>query len=194
MSLFDSVKWFRPLGVVGILLFGSLGCEKATFVKDGGGKIRKVRVDHYLQPAVAVGPCLCMRVDEGEGPQVFYQGIEGFDFTWGTAYELTVRVEEVPDPPADGSSLRYTLVSVDKETKVPAGTRFGILVFDREFIRGESILSQRQFVYASGEVRRDLEKRLARLASGGVGFRVEFRHPDDPSKPLVLEKVSDAGR
>jgi len=69
-----------------------MGCQKASSVRGGGGKIKTIRVDHYLQPAVGLGSCLCMTVDEGKGPQVFYNGIEGFDFTWGTSYELTVRV------------------------------------------------------------------------------------------------------
>jgi hypothetical protein len=151
-----------------------------------------IRVDHYLQPAVGVGSCLCMMVDEGNGMQFFYGGIEGFHFTWGTSYELTIKVEKVSDPRADGSSLRYTLVSVDKESKVPEGTRFTIQVFDREYIRDQSILGHRRFEYASDKVHEEFEKRQMALAAMGERFGAEFSHPRDPDKPLILEGVSDA--
>lgn len=158
----------------------------------GRAETKKIRVDHYLHPAMGVGPCLCMMVDEGSGMQFFYNGIEGFHFTWGTSYELTVKVEKVSNPAADGSSLRYTLVSIDKERKVPKGTRFSIQVFDRAFLQDQSILGQRRFEYASDKVRQEFENRQAGLTSKGEEFRAEFSHPKDPDKPLVLEGVSGA--
>jgi hypothetical protein len=167
-----------------------LGCSRRP---DRGAETKKIRVDHYLQPGHGgVGSWLCMMVDEGNGMQFFYDGIDGFSFTWGTSYELTVKVEKVPDPPADGSSLHYTLVSIDKQNKVQEGTRFAIQVFDREFIKDQSILGQRRFEYASEKVRQDFEIREAVLAATGEAFRAQFRHPSDPEQPLVLEVVLDA--
>jgi len=50
---------------------------------------------------------------------LFYNDIEGFKWEAGYVYELRVRVTEVPDPPADGSSLHYELIRVVAKTAVP---------------------------------------------------------------------------
>jgi hypothetical protein len=182
----------RWIGIAGALVALALAAIVYLGFFRGRAETKKIRVDHYLRPAMTDIPCLLMRVDEGNGMQPFVGDIEGFHFTWGTSYELTVKVEKVSNPSADGSPLRYTLVSIDKESKVPLGTRFSIVVFDRVFLQDQSILSQRRFEFASDKVREDFEKRQASLASKGEPFRAEFSHPNDPEKPLVLEGVSDA--
>lgn len=188
MPVVKSTPW-RWIWIVGVLV----GLLLAAVVYFGfvrtGAEIKKIRVEHYQEPAMGAFPCLCMLVDDGSGMERLYTGIEGFQYAWGTSYELTVKVEKV-SPRTDVPSIRYTLVSIDKETRVPEGTRFGIQVFDPEFIQDQSILRQRRFEYASDAVRQEFEKRQAELASTGVGFRAEFSHPKDPDKPLVLEAVS----
>ena len=65
---------------------------------------------------VAVQQCLRVkRAPEAEW-ELFYDGIEGFDFEPGFTYVLEVEVREVPDPPADGSSRAYRLVRVVEKT------------------------------------------------------------------------------
>ena len=191
MSVSTSTK-SRWIWIAGVLVGMVLAAVVYFGFVQGRAEIKKIRIDHYLYPAMGVGPCLCIRVDEGSGMQPLYAGIEGFHYTWGTSYELTVKVEKVSDPPADGSSLRYTLVSIDKESKVPEGTRFRIHVFDQAFLQDQSILGQRRFEYASDKVHQDFEIRQAALASKGEGFLAEFSHPKSPDKPLVLEGVSGA--
>jgi hypothetical protein len=73
----------------------------------------------WIEPALVdceggAGPQLCLEVARSEDGklELFYSEIEGFDFQEGTSYVIDVSVEEVADPPADGSSLRYTLVEV----------------------------------------------------------------------------------
>src|SRR5262245_4981182 len=157
----------------------------------GRAEIKNIRVDHYLHPAMGVAPCLCLGVDDdGSGMQPLYAGIEGFHYTWGTSYVLKVKVEKVSNPPADGSSVRYTLVSIVKESKVPEGTRFRVHVIDQAFLRDQSILGQRRFEYASDKVQQDFEIRQAALAFKGEGFWAEFSHSKSPDKPLILEGVS----
>ena len=53
-----------------------------------------------------------MRDAPGRPWQNFYGEIEGFTHEPGFRYELRVREEPVANPPADGSSLRWTLVKV----------------------------------------------------------------------------------
>jgi hypothetical protein len=60
------------------------------------------------------GPQQCMQVRRSHaGPwELFYDQIEGFVFEPGFTYELRVEINAVDNPPADASSLRYTLVEV----------------------------------------------------------------------------------
>lgn len=74
-------------------------------------------VEPELVECTGVGPMECLQVSYTEGgePELFYDAIDGFTFTEGTAYVLDVEVTEVADPPADGSSLAYRLVEVVSE-------------------------------------------------------------------------------
>ena len=84
-----------------------------------------------VERTIYVGPLL---VDcEGEGPQkcmlvkekpeddytLFYDQIEGFEYEEGYEYKLIVKEEPVENPPAGGSSLRWSLVSVESKEPVP---------------------------------------------------------------------------
>ena len=78
---------------------------------------------------VGVGPqsCLQVKYSEEEEWTLFYTEIEGFEHEPGFGYELLVDISEVENPPADASSLRYTLVEQvakidvsDEEAVAPA--------------------------------------------------------------------------
>lgn len=71
-------------------------------------------VDSQLYDCMGVAPMKCMKVKElpsGEW-SLFYQNIEGFDYKTGTEYTLKVKVTDIPNPPADASSVKYTLIEV----------------------------------------------------------------------------------
>lgn len=82
------------------------------------GELKTLYVGPELVDCVGVGPMECMQVRENPADPytLFYQQIEGFTFEPGFEYELLVRVTTIENPPADGSSLRYTLVSVVNQT------------------------------------------------------------------------------
>jgi hypothetical protein len=65
-------------------------------------------------------PQECLRVREHPSTTwtLFYDQIEGFMFEPGFEYTLRVRVREIENPPADGSSLSYRLIAILR--KVPA--------------------------------------------------------------------------
>lgn len=50
--------------------------------------------------------------------------INGFDYHWGTRYILVIRETTISNPPADGSSLRRELVSIESQTEDPIGTEY----------------------------------------------------------------------
>ena len=73
-----------------------------------------------LVDCVGVGPMKCMQVktDPDAEYELFYSQIEGFEFEEGYEYELLVQVDPVENPPADASSLQYTLIEVVQQTAV----------------------------------------------------------------------------
>ena len=65
-----------------------------------------------------VAPMICLQVAKSEDGdyQLFYDTIEGFDYQEGTSYVIDVSITEVENPPADSSSLQYTLVEIVEES------------------------------------------------------------------------------
>lgn len=85
-----------------------------------GGQMKTLYVGPELVDCVGVAPQQCMEVKENpaDAYTLFYGQIEGFTFEPGYEYELQVSVETVDNPPADASSLKYTLVAVVSQTPV----------------------------------------------------------------------------
>ena len=65
-----------------------------------------------------VAPMMCLQVAESEDGdyQLFHDTIEGFDYQEGTSYVIDVSITEVENPPADASSMQYTLIKIVKES------------------------------------------------------------------------------
>lgn len=81
------------------------------------------QVNSARVPCTGVAPMECLQIRRGDAPdwQLFYSEIEGFDYEPGYLYRIRVQEEQL-DPekvPADGSSIRYTLVSVDEKKPDP---------------------------------------------------------------------------
>ena len=66
-----------------------------------------------------VMPMKCMLVKEGDAQNwtLFYSNIDGFDYEEGYEYVLKVKKLNVENPPADRSSIKYTLIKVVSKTK-----------------------------------------------------------------------------
>lgn len=69
---------------------------------------RKLCVGGFMAPF----PCLQTRTTPTEQWGNFYEPIAGFTAQLGTEYELRVLREEIPNPPADASAYRYTLLEI----------------------------------------------------------------------------------
>jgi heat shock protein HslJ len=65
--------------------------------------------------------CLQVRYAPDEEWQWFYGGIDGFFFVPGFNYELLVNRFPIENPPADGSSIGYSLVEVVSMTPAYTG-------------------------------------------------------------------------
>lgn len=91
------------------------GCDK-TDLKPG---IITMQVADHRQDCVGVGPqkCLLVKTDGSTDWELFYSGIEGFVYEEGYEYQLLVKREKIKNPPADGSSIRYTLIETVEKIK-----------------------------------------------------------------------------
>lgn len=73
-----------------------------------------------MADCVGVGPMRCLQVkleQDGES-QNFYNQIDGFTFEPGNSYELRVLRTQVKNPPADASSLAYSLIEIVSQEAV----------------------------------------------------------------------------
>lgn len=67
---------------------------------------------------VAPQKCLQIRYSPDEDYQLFYSPIEGFEHEPGYDYELLVQKTPIENPPADASSIQWTLVEIVSQTPV----------------------------------------------------------------------------
>tara|TARA_R100000935_G_C2836435_1_gene168383 strand:+ start:755 stop:1312 length:558 start_codon:yes stop_codon:yes gene_type:complete len=96
-----------------------------------------LRINHFQQTAVGVGQRLVMQVQESDKIgtdewQYFYSNIEGFEYKSGFIYTLSVEKENISNPPADGSSIKYTLNKIKSTEKVAPETTFKILLKSKQ--------------------------------------------------------------
>ncbi|SDR65241.1 DUF4377 domain-containing protein [Christiangramia echinicola] len=97
----------------------------------GTTDIVDMRINHFRQTAVGEGQCLVYLVQEGgeigaNNWNFFYDEIEGFDYELGYIYTIKARKINIENPPADGSSLKYVLVSVSTKERVQDSETFDI--------------------------------------------------------------------
>jgi heat shock protein HslJ len=82
---------------------------------------RILDVDSQMADCVGVSPRKCLRVrnadDSGKTQwELWYAHIDGFEWKPGVEYRVKIHGEPVANPPADASSMRWTLVEVIRET------------------------------------------------------------------------------
>jgi heat shock protein HslJ len=82
---------------------------------------RTVYVGPVLVDCEGEGPQTCMLVRENPDDEytLFYDQIEGFEYEEGYEYKLIIKEDQVENPPAGSSSLKWSLVSVESKEPVP---------------------------------------------------------------------------
>ncbi|MEP3207723.1 MAG: DUF4377 domain-containing protein [Maribacter sp.] len=108
-----------------LILFSSVLCLSCTNNDDAGIEEVRLRINSYTVDCVGVLIGKCLLIQEGdkigtEDWEYFYfeNSIDGFTFEPDFIYEILVQKTQIADPPADGSSIRYTLVQIISKTKV----------------------------------------------------------------------------
>ncbi|WP_142684631.1 META domain-containing protein [Chitinophaga polysaccharea] len=83
-------------------------------------KTQVIYVKESREPCTGVAPMECLQikgVNDTEWSNL-YTNISGFKYTPGYRYKLRVRITQIKNPPADGSSLKYTLTKVLEKKKI----------------------------------------------------------------------------
>jgi len=116
--------------IIGILMIIGIlfSCSKDDNVQS---QTIDMRINHYKNTGIGEGLYLTLMVQEGNNIGSdnwfkFYNTIEGFDYQPGYTYDIKVVVEQVDNPPADGSSLKYTLQEIKSTREVDIETPFDI--------------------------------------------------------------------
>ncbi len=99
-------------------------------------------VNSYKVNCSGVGKMSCLLVQKADIAefgewQNFSSNIEGFDFEPGYLYKLKVKEEAVESPPADASSIKYTLVEVlekQEDPKFAINTSWQIIAINGEAV------------------------------------------------------------
>lgn len=96
---------------------GQVSSSTTPSATDKANESTRLWIKPDLVDCEGSAPQTCMQIAESENGEYeyFYDQIEGFEFAEGTSYVVDVVIETVEDPPADGSSLRYTLVEIIEE-------------------------------------------------------------------------------
>lgn len=148
------------------------------------------QIEHYKTLCYGLEWSSCLLVDRGDGKQTFeFDSIAGFTYQWGHRYRVRVRITPVENPPADGSSQHTSLLRIEADEILPAGTPFSMALSDKsdwesvykmgtqQLLLGERALSCSPAVCARLE---------AAQSAKTIPMTLELQHPASPDQPLNL--------
>lgn len=115
-----SITTLIALGSLAVLLSA---CTQSTQAPSGISQPaveKTVYVGPQMVDCTGVAPQKCLLVKENPEDEfrMFYDTIAGFEFEPGYEYELIIREEQTENPPADASSIKWTLVKIVSRTPV----------------------------------------------------------------------------
>ncbi|MFV0506638.1 MAG: DUF4377 domain-containing protein [Bacteroidales bacterium] len=112
-------------------------------VKSDYSQTVDMRINHYYDTGVGMGPMLVMLVQQDDEIGTdkwskFFSKIEGFNYEQGHIYDITAKIEKLENPPADASSLKYILKEVKSVKKAEPGETFDISlkINNLSFVKG----------------------------------------------------------
>jgi hypothetical protein len=100
--------WGLVSALASLLVVGCAASQEAT----------RMWIGPEVVECEGVAPMMCLQVaySEDDEYQLFYDQIAGFEPVEGTSYVIDVEITEVDNPPADASSLEYTLIEIVAES------------------------------------------------------------------------------
>lgn len=108
-------RGFAALTSVALLTLGACAQTPAVDTKQAGVVEKVVYVAAETKPCTAgvmKTTCLQVRETESQPWELHYFGYDGFEHKPGVEYRLRVRGTPVANPPADGSSVQWSLIEI----------------------------------------------------------------------------------
>lgn len=98
--------------ILPLLVIGILGISESF-----ADETKTLFISPNLVDCVGVGPQKCMQVRDNAYSEWmnFHGKIGGFSFAQGTSYQISVKIIDVENPPADASSKKYELIKIIKQ-------------------------------------------------------------------------------
>ncbi|RKT01925.1 DUF4377 domain-containing protein [Chryseobacterium defluvii] len=112
-SIRTSLKGIIPA----FMLFAITQCTASANAANENEKTFIVGPETADCTGVAPMKCLQVKEKQEESWTNFYSNIEGFTYEPGYEYVLKVKTEKIANPPADASSIKYTLIRQVSKTK-----------------------------------------------------------------------------
>lgn len=161
------------------------GTDGDTEPGTGPEDTARLEIAHYLVPCVGVDRQLCMLSTDADGAQsLMYEGVEGFDFEWGQRTTIDVRIEQIANPPADGSSRRLILEDI-VQSKVDR-TAFDLILEGGDLVytaHGLSLLGLIDVECATVELCASIRSQM------GNPLSVKARAGTAPDDPIQIFRV-----
>ncbi|MBZ9650736.1 DUF4377 domain-containing protein [Psychroflexus montanilacus] len=178
-----------------LLLFISTLLMSCSSDDDNSTELVEMRIDHYPEtmlispiPSNETTPYLGLRYQEGDniGTNKWenFIFIEGFDYEPGFIYSLSVNKTTLANPPADASSVNYSLRSISSKEEVGAEVNFkmDLKIDDFSFITNDSGLQLlNQIDVNCNELCDDLDSHL----NSQTDVKGIFRHAGDQTVELL---------
>ena len=96
-----------------VLALSVLALSGVVFAYSAHAEEMTMTVGPHLADCIGSHPQKCMMIKDGNGNwEYFYDQIEGFEFVQGNEYVLVVSTSSIPNPPADASSIEYSMANV----------------------------------------------------------------------------------
>ncbi len=106
-----------PLFLIGLMTLILIQCSVQTSDTSSIKTIIVGPETKECDAGVMKKQCLMVKEKAGDNWTMFYDNISGFNYEPGYEYVLTVNVQKVENPPADASSLQYTLIKQISKVK-----------------------------------------------------------------------------
>ncbi|WP_153913959.1 DUF4377 domain-containing protein [Shewanella sp. TC10] len=120
------MKWTLPFTTLFLLIifFSLTGCSDSD--SNDEQKVQREIWNIVGNPALCQGVitrfCLRYIVEGSDEETVLYDPVEGYNHTWGASDRIEIEKSPISNPPADGSSMKYTLLNIIDNSADPLGS------------------------------------------------------------------------
>jgi hypothetical protein len=187
----DGVTAAKRTAMRSFLLLAALAPLAAGCSSTNDTEVAEITVLDHLAPCQGFVVWDCMLVDEGRGPQLFYDGIEGFTYQWGSTYRLEVDIQKIRNPLPDGSSRELHLRETLEVQPVAPNSEFTLALHGEAYPGALQLLTPvgQGFVMALGRQIVCQDPAVCTAITDALrppgAFDLTLRHPDDPTNDQV---------